>query len=242
MGAVLPINIGRGKATEEIRNYLLKNYKIKYIVKTVNDLAFSEGAQFRDILIIAEKSKPNSEDIIGIVFLKKSIREMALGDSSKIAEKIKDIPCKKGISKDTDFDIYFETNDALCKLEDNLMPILGASYAENIEVFTHFLNLLRTRGKTKLKYLNTFDIREGFHASPAGLSQLTFITRETSTDRTKRAFLIIRNEEEDNIEATVKDSNLTFKIPKDSLLPALRTLTSVDSFYVGKNKDYFVKE
>ena len=205
-------------------------------------MAFSEGAQFRDILLVAEKSKPHSEDIIGVVFLKKSIREMALGDSSKIAEKIREIPCKMGISKNTDFDIYFETYDELCKLEDNLMPILGASYAENIDVFTHFLNLLRTRGKTKLKYLSTFDIREGFHASPAGLSQLTFITRETSTDRTKRAFLIITNEEGDNVEATVKDSNLIFKIPKGSLLPALRTLTSVESFYVGKNRDYFVKE
>jgi len=167
---------------------------------------------------------------------------MGLGDSSKIAEKIRDIPCKKGISRNTDFDIYFETYDELCELKENLMPILGASYAENIEVFTHFLDLLRTRGKTKLKYLSTFDIREGFHASPKGLSQLTFITRETSTDRTKRAFLILRKEEGDSIEVTIKDSNLTFQIPKDSLLPALRTLTSVDSFYVGKNKDYFVKE
>jgi hypothetical protein len=62
-------------------------------------LAFSEGAQFRDILLVAEKSKPHSEDIIGVVFLKKSIREMALGDSSKIAEKIREIPCKKGYQK-----------------------------------------------------------------------------------------------------------------------------------------------
>lgn len=242
MGAVLPINIGRGKATEVIRNYLLKNYRIKYIVKSVKDLAFSEGAQFRDILLIAEKTKPHPEDIIGVVFLKKSIREMGLGDSSKIAEKIRDIPCKKGISRNTDFDIYFENHDELCELKENLMPILGASYAENIEVFTNFLDLLRIRGKTKLKYLSTFDIREGFHASPKGLSQLTFVTRETSTDRTKRAFLILRKEEGDSIEVSIKDSNLTFKIPKDSLLPALRTLTSVDSFYVGKNKDYFVKE
>ena len=96
---------------------------------------------------------------------------MRLGDSSKIAEKIRDIPCEKGISRNTDFDIYFENYDELCELKENLMPILGASYAENIEVFTHFLNLLRKRGKTKLQYLSNFDIREGFHASPAGLSQ-----------------------------------------------------------------------
>jgi hypothetical protein len=85
-------------------------------------------------------------------------------------------------------------------------------------------------------------VMEGFHASPAGLSQLTFITRETSTDRTKRAFLILKKEDENNIEAIVKDSNLTFQIPKSSLLPALRTLTSANSFYVDRDKDYFVRE
>jgi hypothetical protein len=247
IGAVLPINIGRGKATEVVRNYLLKNYRIKYIVKAVKDLAFSEGAQFRDILLIAEKAKPHSEDIIGMVFLKKSIREMSLAESSKIAETIIDIPCEKGISKNADFDIFFETYQEMYELKDNLMPILGASDVDSIGAFSNFLRLLKLRGKNKLVYLEKLIdmenlVREGFHASPAGLSQLTFITRETSTDRTKRAFLILRNEEGDTIEVTIKDSKLTFRIPKDSLLPALRTLTSVDSFYVGKNKDYFVKE
>ena len=247
MGAVLPINVGRGEATEAIRNYLLKNYRIKYIVKAVKDLAFSEGAQFRDVLLIAEKAKPHSEDIIGVVFLKKSIREMNLEESCKIAEKIRGIPCQKGISRNTDFDIYFETYDEFCELKDNLMPILGASDVDSIVAFSSFLRLLRLRGKSKLSSLEKLIdmenlVKEGFHASPAGLSQLTFITRETSTDRTKRAFLILRNEEGDSIKVTVRDSDLTFRIPKDKLLPALRTLTSVDRFFVGKNRDYFVTE
>ncbi|MGC8982109.1 MAG: Eco57I restriction-modification methylase domain-containing protein, partial [Minisyncoccia bacterium] len=55
VAAVVPINIARGKATEKIRNYLLENYYIKYIVKTTKDLAFSESASFRDILLVAEK-------------------------------------------------------------------------------------------------------------------------------------------------------------------------------------------
>jgi len=41
----------------------LENYHIKYIVKPVGDLAFSEGATFRDILLIAEKRKPRDDDI-----------------------------------------------------------------------------------------------------------------------------------------------------------------------------------
>ena len=242
MGAVLPINIGRGKATEKIRHYLLKNYRIKYIVKAVNDLAFSEGSQFRDVLLVAEKAKPHSDDIIGMVFLKRSIREMNLNESFKIAERIRDLPCQKGISRNEEFDSYSMTYDEVYALRDNLMPILGAAGVESIDIFIRFQKILHKKGKVKLTSLSKFNINEGFHASPAGLSQLTFVTRETNKDRTKRAFLILKKEEGEIIEVIVKDSNIIFQIPKDCLLPALRTLTNVDTFYVGKNKDYFVKE
>lgn len=33
IGAVIPINIFRGEATEKIRKYLIENYKIEYIIK-----------------------------------------------------------------------------------------------------------------------------------------------------------------------------------------------------------------
>ena len=242
VGAVLPINIGRGDASKEIRNYLLKNYRIKYIVKAVNDVAFSEGAQFRDVLLIAEKAKPHNEDIIGMVFLKKSIREITLPESSKIAEKIRDVPVQKGISRNEEFDIYFESYAEFSELKDNLMPILGATDVDSIDTFIHFQNLLQTKGKSKLTSLSNFNIKEGFHASPAGLSQLTFITRGTNEERTKRAFLILKKEDDTTVEVAVKDSNLVYQIKKDTVLPALRTLTNTDSFYIGKNSDYFIQE
>jgi hypothetical protein len=247
MGAVLPINIGRGEASEEIKDYLLKNYRIKYIVKAVKDVAFSEGAQFRDVLLIAEKVKPHPQDIIGMVFLKKSIRKMTLAESSVIAEKIRNTPCEKGISRNEEFDIYFETFEEFNELRENLMPILGASDVDSIVAFQSFLKLLKLRGRSKLVRLEkqidmANSVMEGFHASPAGLSQLTFITRETTTDRTKRAFLILKKEDNEKAEVIVKDSNLAYQIQKDKLFPALRTLTSANSFYVGKNKDYFIQE
>ena len=75
-GAVIPINIARGKATEKIRNHLLSNYHIKHIVKPIKDIAFSEGAAFRDILFVAEKKKPLKKDCTKIWFIQKSINEM----------------------------------------------------------------------------------------------------------------------------------------------------------------------
>jgi hypothetical protein len=91
IGVVIPVNIARGKATEKIRNFLLENYRIRYIVKATKDTAFSEGSQFRDVLLIAEKRKPNNNDLVGIVFLKKSIKEMSLEHAEDIIKKILDV-------------------------------------------------------------------------------------------------------------------------------------------------------
>ena len=242
MGTVLPINIARGRATEEIRKYLLENYRIKYIIKSVADLAFSEGAAFRDVLLIAEKSKPDKDDLIGIVFLKKSIRKMNLDEAEKIVKKIVDLPHKKGSFTSEDFDILFESHNELMQLKENLMPIVGASEVSSIEAFVNFLGILKTRSKKKLTNLEGFTIKEGFHASPSGLSQLTFITRPTKEERVSRAFLVLDNEKGKYIKVNLKDTDLEFEIPKRKTLLALRTLTNVDNFCIDYKKDYFIKE
>jgi len=242
IGAVVPINIARGKATEKIKDYLLENYRIKYIIKSVCDLAFSEGAVFRDILLIAEKSKPNKDDLVGIVFLKKSIREMNSDEAKKILTKIAESPHKRGPFTSDDFDILFEPYVELLQFKENLMPIVGASEIMSIEAFTNFLGILKIRSKKKLTNLQGFIIKEGFHASPAGLSQLTFITRPTKKERVEKAFLILDSEKGQYITVNLKDTNLKFKIEKRKTLPGLRTLTNVDSFCIQKKKDYFLKE
>lgn len=242
ISAVLPINIGRGEASQEIRQYILDNYRIKYIVKAVKDVAFSEGAQFRDILLIADKVKPKSGDITAIVFLKKSLRKMTSTDSTLIVDKIRNTVFERGVARSDDFDIYFIDHSELIGYRENLMPVLGATDVNTIPVLTHFQDLIKTRGGLKLTSLNSYDIKEGFHASPSGLSQLTFVTRALDEERIKRAFLILKKEDDRTIEVEVKGSDLTYKLKRENLLPALRTLTNADSFYVGKNSDYFVQE
>jgi len=122
------------------------------------------------------------------------------------------------------------------------MPIVGASEVSSIEAFANFLSILKKRGGKKLTNLVGFLIKEGFHASPAGLSQLTFITRPTRGERVRRAFLVLDDERSKSIKVNLKDTNLEFEIAKSKTLPALRTLTNVDSFCIDKKKDFFVKE
>jgi hypothetical protein len=245
IGTVIPINIARGKATDEVRDYLLRNYSLKYVVKATEDLAFSEGASFRDVLLVAEKCKPHKEDFVGIVFLKKSIRQMSLEEATKVAENIRAVPRTKRIFRSDDFDIFFEPVDELFELRDNLMPVLGASEVNSIIAFSNFLKILREKSKSKLVELGKLldmekTVKEGFHSSPAGLSQLTFVTNPFGDDRIERAFLILNSEKDDSIEIKVKNANIAFKVPKAKTLPALRTLTNVNRFHIGKERDYFV--
>ncbi|MGC9059596.1 MAG: Eco57I restriction-modification methylase domain-containing protein, partial [Candidatus Aenigmatarchaeota archaeon] len=130
IATVIPINIARGKATEKIRNYLLENYHIKYIVKTTKDLAFSESAAFRDILLVAEKRKPIENDITKIIFLKKSIKDLNERDLNSVNNLDPDFVSVRDIK-------YNELN----KNKENLMPFLVP------EDFTILLKELENSGK-----------------------------------------------------------------------------------------------
>jgi len=79
MGIVLPATILRVAATKGIRDLLIESYNIEYIITTYEKAAFSEAAQFREILLIAKKNKNIREKYKAIkstncliVFLKKS--------------------------------------------------------------------------------------------------------------------------------------------------------------------------
>lgn len=97
IGAVVPINIARGKATEQIRNFLFNSYHIKYIVKPIGDLALSEGSSFRDILLIAEKRRPKKVDLTGIIFLKEKKNNLKTENVKQIIKEITNLKPEFGI-------------------------------------------------------------------------------------------------------------------------------------------------
>lgn len=240
MGAIIPINILRGEATQRIRDFIFSSYHIRYILKTTKELAFTEGAAFRDILFIIEKSKPKTSDKVAFVLLKKSIRnEMNVEEIHKIISLLRKAKPSQFISNDL-VDLYWIPRKEIDENKNNLMPFIWAIKSENRNNVQEFLNLIRRNSQQKLKGLVKKDISEGFHASPKGLSDLTFITNPFQKDRAKRAFLILSREESNNITATIKNTKLKFRIGREILLPALRTLTNISTFNLDKQHDYFI--
>ena len=241
LGLVVPINIARGKATQQIRDYILENYTPIFIIKPIEDEAFSENSAFKDILFIAEKKKPTSDDYTAIVSIKSSIKNLERKIISDLADELKNSRYSLKPKDGPMFEISFIKTLELQKHSQNLMPIIGFKSRSNHEVIDSFLTQIRKIAKNKLEKINGDIVREGFHASPSGLSELVFVTNPISESRVGRAFLVLQNELKDSIQATIKNTDFIFEISKSKLQPALRTLTSISRFNVEKI-DYVIAQ
>jgi type I restriction-modification system DNA methylase subunit len=72
LALVLPATTLKIVTTQGVRDLILRDYTIEYLVTTFERAAFSEGADFREILLIAQKTKTSkkSQSCL-IVFIKK---------------------------------------------------------------------------------------------------------------------------------------------------------------------------
>jgi uncharacterized protein YktB (UPF0637 family) len=68
---VLPATVLRVKSAMGIRKLLTENYQIEHIITAWERAAFSEGAQFREILLIARKTKASDNSKCCITSLRK---------------------------------------------------------------------------------------------------------------------------------------------------------------------------
>lgn len=247
IGAVIPINIARGAATEKIRKFLLENYYIRWIIKPIVDLAFSEAAAFRDILFIAEKRKPKEDDITGIVFIKKSIRssEFTIEEARRIVrdlrilyEKAKEGKIKHYKDPDGFYEVYFIDYKILKKYKDNLMPLLKETSLEE-----DLMEIVLERAKDKLKKLHKNDLKEGFHPKTKGIGELLFLVRPLDKARIIRNVIsIIDTESEYTITIRIKKTGEYIKIPKFVVVPACKSPHGLRKMDITDIHDYFISK
>ncbi|MEM5815569.1 MAG: N-6 DNA methylase [Candidatus Aenigmatarchaeota archaeon] len=239
IGVVIPMNIFRGGATEKIRKHLIENYKIEYVIKAGKNVAFSENARFRDVLLIAKKKRPSDEDKVRFVILNEDIHELTYQEVEKIVKHIKG----ESVIPEKDLDIIDYEYKSLKENIDNLMPLFGPASTKSAQILSNFLSITQKYAGQLLRKLKGSEIIEGFHASPPrGLSQMAFITNPLKKNRIRNAFLILKRENDDFTEFYIKDyPDRTFKIEKSKLAPALRTVTDINKFDIS-NVDYIITD
>jgi len=234
IGAVIPINIARGKATEKIRNFLLNNYHIEFIVKPVGDTAFSEGCSFKDLLFIARKRKPLKKDFTKIVFLRKSIKHLSPEEIKHIVEAI--------YRRKEYFDEYLEitsiSQTQIIRNRDNLMLFLAGKSIKNVLIIREFYDKFIRRAKDFIKTFEKEYLSEGFGPRPKGLSKLVFLNRKLGEKRIKNAFMIIESLKKNEISIYLKNTGEKYKLKVKDVCHALRTITNVNIMDISKITDY----
>lgn len=237
LGAVVPINFARGKATKKIRDYILSRHSIKYLIKPVGDIAFSEGSALKDILIVSDKRKSNQDSSTKIVYVKKSIKNIGSDNISQFARIIQ----REDFYSDDNIDVFTIDNKELEENKNNLMHFLWANSFASYELIKTFTSNLS--GKKLIDFPEQF-VFDCFNSSGfKGLIEATFITNPLDEkSRIARAYMILSNKSKSELNIRIKKTGLTFNIPTKCTKKGLRTLTGVRNFNIANEHDYFISK
>jgi hypothetical protein len=232
MAFVLPATVLKIQSCEGIRRLLSKKYHIEYIVTTWHRSAFSESTMFREILLVARKTRPSPDSKTTIVVLKKLPE--SIEESRRIAEKIKASQSKLD---DEEVSIRIMDSTSLRNEVDNWFKFIAVSDLGLLDM----LDLLIWTGK--LVPLNMLipknSIVEGVESRRGGRIQPLTITREERAKKRVDVW-VLKRINSSYVEVMHRFLKGTLKIPKSSLHPAMRRVSLVNKIDISSHTDYVV--
>ncbi|MDI9642122.1 MAG: N-6 DNA methylase [Archaeoglobales archaeon] len=234
-GAVIPINVLRGRESEKVREIIFKKWLPLYVIKASKNYGFSEYSEYRDLLVVAKKTSSRSrEHKVKFCMIKKDLNKLREDEVRWISQQIKEVEELRSDLLDLNSHLLSEV---LPKFT-NMMPFIsGPSFEAN--------NALKRIIEEAERILDPFPenyFREGYGPRPSGTSSFMFITRPISESRIQEAFLILDQELEDSIIAKTHAGVQKFKLSKRHFLPALRTPVGLSKMDVTEIHDYVAKE
>jgi type I restriction-modification system DNA methylase subunit len=234
LGAVLPINLLRGRESKKVRELVFKHWLPLYIVKPSRNYGFSEYAEYRDILVIAKKtSKKPGNHKVKFCIIKKDLNKLTEDEARQIASLIKTID--KLRSDLIDIDSY--PLQEIYKHFENLMYFIAGPSLDGLEALRR---IIEEAEKLFKPFPETY-FKEGYGPRPKNSSSFMFITRPPE-ERLKQAFLALKDETPEVIIATTPTGIQEFKFSKTHFLPALRTPIGLRKIDITGLHDYVAKE
>jgi tRNA1(Val) A37 N6-methylase TrmN6 len=242
---VLPATTLRITSTKGVRELLL-DYELEHIVTTYQKAAFSEGAQFREILLLAKKTKSKRVSSCLFTFIKKLPN--TVNEAKDIAFKLCELGNQLSLQE-----TYISDNissrkvdqNKLRKNSDNLFRYIAC---EDLRL-VHIWETIEERGKSKLVPFSLAlknlggRIVEGARArshllrSPIGS---TFIVCDAERATKKNDLWIVKDTGKDTLTAENLIDHGLVQIPKKSLVFGLRRFSGISSMDLSNKLDYIV--
>ncbi len=239
LALVLPATVLRVKSAAGIRKLLMENYQIEHIITAWERAAFSEGAQFREILLIARKTKALDNSKCCITSLKRL--PTSTENAREFAEKI------KSMSQKLDCENFY-INDALImrqvaqkELKQSIenLYILISTYDLKIPLFEKRIFERSSQKLTKTeKYLKAhngeifeFDYRPPYHGA--------FLVRPFRAIK-KLDEWIVKGEDTEYLTIENRFTKDEIKVPRKALVNGLRRPARTDRLDLTDMLDYII--
>lgn len=228
-GAVIPINILRGRESAAVRRFLFSKWTPLFVVKCTRNYGFSEWSEYRDILLIAQKKPASDRDRVKFCLVKKDLTLITPDDAQEIVETVKSEDHLR--SEMLDIDSH--------KIEEIRPRFLNLMWFCSTADFNHrdLMTGLFERFKGSLDRYEATYFREGYRPVPAGVSKFLFLTREVGPARVEEAFLRFRTEDQSGVRATT-ELGANYRIERDSIAPSLRTPVGLKTMDITGLHDY----
>jgi len=247
LALVLPASVLNADGFFKIREFLVNNYHIEHIITTWQRAAFSENAQFREILLIGKKMSKAPVNVTCVVTELKSL-PCDLEEAKKVAEKLTNLSKVKGrgvIYNDKNMQVSLFTMDYLKNTVENIFKILAFTDKKLLEIWQ--LVNMHSRDKLTLfkKYLDKYNggPREGVALGQivrgGGIGSF-YIHRNPSKMLKRNDVWLLRKANKDKIIAEHKRLKLKFRIPLNALHFAMRRFSGFNSFDISEELDFIV--
>ncbi len=229
-GAVLPINILRGRESAKVRDFIFREWEPIYIIKPTLNYAFSEWAEYRDIILIARKTKPTREAKIKFCLVKTDLNSLDVQEIEALSEDIRNLDHKR--SDEIDIDTH-SINEVLTRPQ-NMMWFIGVG---NFEWRDRLLDFVSPFLK-ELGYISKDKTKTGFRPGK-NVTKFLFLTRGDVESRIEKAFLRFTSKDEKAREITTRSKlGVTYLIEKASLTASLRTPVGINTMDISGKHDY----
>lgn len=257
LAAVTPEEFFVGSSAESVRRYLFKGevkrdggwvkarhatYVPQIIVKSAVDVAFSEGALYRDYLVVFRKTpseEARSFNKCVIVTLKKKLEELK-GLEKEVAAQIKSLLQGSPTSISNEFFDAVRLDDITYFVErhvDNLKPLVAFSSTKALELLYETVSVESVKRLDEIAELRDYTCQytgTGFEEYARRL----FISKY-ETGASKLSFKLV-SESEDSVKIKIAGSDRSFDIPKGAVVPSLRTYAGIKHMDVSGEEEYAI--
>jgi type I restriction-modification system DNA methylase subunit len=238
---VLPATILRLQSMEGIRKFLVQNYRLDYIITTEQRSAFSEAARFREILLIATKTKESLETSKCLFVNLKRI-PVDSADSDFLAEEIISSKRTNQNLNDADLSTELVNQSELGISTENWFDRISINAGESL------LDLCSQQAGNKLQPFQTFlDKRRGkivrgiehWTAKPVSVSSAFILSSEQHALKRDDRW-ILKESKADSIIVKDRFVEIEATVPKKAIIPSLRRPTGLKSIDVSSDTDFAV--